>query len=112
MPPMIHPASSAVAPTVPSPPGQVIPQLRRATYIHVSDLTNAYNMDHARLEEELAHARTDQDRQQTLPPGDAPTSTPLLHGGVPTELDTSHTQRRLQPPRAGFNLCVYVSIDL
>jgi hypothetical protein len=73
-------------------------QLRRAVYIHVSDLTNAYNIDHARLEEELARARDD-----FLPKDKSGAS---ASGSIPTELDTSLSQKRLQPPRGGFNLCM------
>jgi hypothetical protein len=74
-------------------------QLRRAIYIHVSDLTSAYNIDHARLEEELDRVKVEQE----IPPEYATAARTM---GVPTELDTSVSQRRLQPPRAGYNLCV------
>jgi len=71
--------------------------LRRAVYVHVSDLTSAYNINHAKLEEELDRAKEEQEN--------SPEDSSRL-GGVPTELDTSAAQRRLQPPRAGYNLCV------
>ena len=77
-------------------------QLRRATYIHVSDLTNAYNIDHARLEEELARVKEEMENpvQETKPRSES-------LGSVPTELDTSGAQsKRLQPPRAGYNIVV------
>lgn len=75
------------------------PQLRRAVYIHVSDLTSAYNIDHAKLEEELNRVKAEREK-----PPEAAGDRGL--GGVPTELDTGASQRRLQPPRAGYNLCV------
>lgn len=75
------------------------PQLRRAVYIHVSDLTNAYNIDHARLEEELIRVQSNRDK---------PSEPSSSRFGVPTELDTSASQKRLQPPRGGYNLCVLV----
>jgi hypothetical protein len=78
-------------------------QLRRAVYIHVSDLTNAYNIDHARLEEELA--RVKKNREKALTNEGAATSAAAT-GSIPTELDTSLSPKRLQPPRGGFNLCV------
>ena len=83
-------------------------QLRRATYVHVSDLTNAYNMDHARLEEELARVKTEEQRkcEQVSPEASLSSSPSSVPAGLPTELDTSHSQRRLQPPRTGYNLCV------
>jgi hypothetical protein len=85
-------------------------QLRRAVYIHVSDLTNAYNIDHARLEEELARVKRN---RETAFANEGASGTSGGSGGVnaatgsiPTELDTSLSQKRLQPPRNGFNLCV------
>jgi hypothetical protein len=77
--------------------------LRRAVYIHVSDLTNAYNIDHARLEEELA--RVKKDREVAIS-NEGTSGTGTTTGSIPTELDTSLSQKRLQPPRSGFNLCV------
>jgi hypothetical protein len=77
--------------------GHPRPQLRRAVYIHVSDLTSAYNIDHGRLEEELARVKDD--------PGN-PLETIGSRLGVPTELDANFSQKRLQPPRGGYNLCV------
>lgn len=70
--------------------------LRRAVYVHISDLTSAYNIDHAKLEEELDRVKIEQEAPAA--------ASPRL--GVPTELDTSGSNRRLQPPRAGYNLCV------
>jgi len=76
-------------------------QLRRATYIHVSDLTNAYNIDHARLEEELARVKEELEN-----PVQETKSRSESLGSVPTELDTSGAQKRLQPPRGGNNMVV------
>ena len=67
--------------------------LRRANYIHISDLMNAYNIDHSRLEDEFQRANEHQTES-------------AKNLGVPTELDTSARQKRLQPPREGFNACV------
>lgn len=110
--------------------------LRRAVYVHISDLTSAYNIDHAMLEEELTRvkreaaaaaagvARKGDDPSRgggggasassasgavsTIASGAAATTASASLGGVPTELDTNPSQKRLHPPRAGYNLCVYV----
>lgn len=82
---------------------QVQQQLRRAVYVHVSDLTSAYNIDHARLEEELARVKAEERAREAEV--DTTASVKMM-GGVPAELDTGASQRRLQPPRAGYNLCV------
>lgn len=71
--------------------------LRRAVYVHVSDLTSAYNIDHGRLEQELERVKVEHRAKDSA-------SAPKLP--VPTELDTSAPQRRLQPPRTGYNLCL------
>jgi len=76
-------------------------QLRRATYIHVSDLTNAYQIDQVRLEEELA--RVKEELENPMP--ETKNRSESL-GSVPTELDTSYPQKRLQPPRGGNNMVV------
>mmetsp|Transcript_18125 Transcript_18125/g.27432 ORF Transcript_18125/g.27432 Transcript_18125/m.27432 type:complete len:508 (-) Transcript_18125:278-1801(-) len=73
------------------------PPLRRAVYVHISDLTSAYNIDHKKLEEELSRVQVESD----------PTNASV----VPAPDDASVasiSQKRLQPPRAGFNLCVLV----
>jgi replication factor A1 len=77
------------------------PPLRRAVYVHVSDLISSYNIDHARLEEELARVKADSEKPEE-------DTSPSRPGGLPTELDTSYPQKRLQPPRGGYNLCVLV----
>ena len=74
------------------------PPLRRAVYVHVSDLTSPYNIDHPRLEEELERVRSEKE--------DPVEMSSAARVGIPTELDTSIPQRRLQPPRGGYNLCV------
>jgi hypothetical protein len=77
-----------------------VPQapLRRATYIHVSDLTSAYNIDHKKLEHELARVKVESSESSS-----STQASQLL----PDEASvTSIPQKRLQPPRAGFNLCV------
>lgn len=72
------------------------PPLRRATYIHVSDLTSAYNIDHKKLEQELSRVKVENGE-----------SSPTEASQLPDEASvTSIPQKRLQPPRAGFNLCV------
>ncbi|GKY96043.1 hypothetical protein MPSEU_000564600 [Mayamaea pseudoterrestris] len=107
---LMFPTSPALIPSVLSNGNHPPVQLRRANYIHVSDLTNAYNMDHARLDEELARVKAQQVQQKQRASNskmDASSSSSST-SGVPTELTTSHAQRRLQPPRSGYNLCVLV----
>ena len=41
--------------------------LRRAVYIHVSDLINAYNIDHTKLEEELDRVKAERDGLENAP---------------------------------------------
>jgi hypothetical protein len=91
-------------------------QLRRAVYIHVSDLTNAYNIDHARLEEELARVKKNRETAFANEgsgtgggaggAGSSAGGVNATTGSIPTELDTSLSPKRLQPPRSGFNVCV------
>ncbi len=83
------------------------PSLRRATYVHVSDLTSVYNIDHAMLEQELKRVKIERERGTFAEP-------PKAHDMEDTEDDpiagTSEIdpcpQKRLQPPRSGYNLCV------
>jgi hypothetical protein len=77
--------------------------LQRARYIHVTDLTSAYNVDHAKLLQEL-------ERVKELSPlydnnSEKPPARLLLADGVPAELDTSE-KKRLQPPKGGSNMVV------
>jgi len=89
-------------------PGQPI-RLRRAVYVHVSDLTSAYDIDHAKLEQELTRVRVEQEKQGGQ---DKPAET--TGAGRPSPSDasdidgatSSYPQKRLQPPRGGYNLCV------
>jgi hypothetical protein len=79
--------------------------LRRAVYVHVSDLTNVYNIDHPKLEHELAKAK-EGNEENAIPeecevdfaPGDGESSV----ASVPQQ----QRRKSLHPPRAGFNLCV------
>jgi hypothetical protein len=128
--------ASASSTTTPQPPAA----LRRAVYVHISDLTSAYNIDHAMLEEELTRAkreattataaaaanvarkqqlgkrgegeddpsRASSEAVSTIASGSAAAAASSSLGGVPTELDTNPSQKRLHPPRVGYNLCVYV----
>ena len=91
---------SNMAPPAGAQPPVVKPQLRRAVYVHVSDLLSAYNIDHTKLEEELQRVKKAQQASSSEP-------APL---GVPTELDTNPNPKKLQPPRGGFNLCAYVVV--
>jgi hypothetical protein len=95
------------------------PPLRRAIYVHVSDLTSAYNIDHAKLEQELARVKGMQESatatNNTKGGGDAT----AVEDGAAAEVQpqpavlvdsdasvASLPQKRLQPPRGGYNLCV------
>ena len=123
--------------------------LRRATYVHVSDLISAYNIDHAQLDKEIArvNAKNSQVRTSTSTTTTSSSAAAAatyggkdrIGTGTPEELltttsgrgddssDDSSTgsvsapeedadlkstlgpvvpQKRLQPPRGGFNLCV------
>ena len=74
-------------------------KLRRAVYNHVSDLISAYNIDHEQLEKELARDNMERENPAAEESGNR------RSGSVPAELDTGASQKRLQPPRGGFNLC-------
>jgi hypothetical protein len=80
--------------------------LQRARYIHVTDLTSAYNVDHAKLLQELERVKElsplygNNDNNSEKPPARL-----LLADGVPAELDTSE-KKRLQPPKGGSNMVV------
>ena len=85
----------------PQPPTR---QLHRATYVHVSDLTSAYNIDHAKLEQELNRVKAEKEQGKD---GATPTNEPAASTeSVDAELETVLPPKRLQPPRGGFNLCV------
>jgi hypothetical protein len=93
----VHTMSSSTTSQQPRAP------LRRATYIHVSDLTSAYNIDHARLEQELARVKTERDAKTVVvkPENEVLDIVEDDSSGAP-----SLPQKRLQPPRGGYNLCV------
>ena len=102
------------------------PPLRRATYVHVSDLTSAYNIDHGRLEKELRRVKHDRLASQMNPESRQETATAQAEGGtmnsssskasspgdvIESSPSASQTQnnnanKRLQPPRGGYNLCL------
>lgn len=87
------------------------PRLRRAIYIHVSDLTSAYDIDHAKLEQELSRVRADREIASAKVPmeGEVEENLSSSPGSGPSaEIDSAFPQKRLQPPRGGYNLCVLV----
>ena len=95
--------------TIPTQTDQIKPILRRATYVHVSDLTSAYNIDHARLEQELSRVRAERDEESLPRKHSLLAETEGDPSSVSPELDVSISQspqKRLQPPRGGYNLCV------
>lgn len=75
------------------------PALRQAHYVSVAELINPYRIEPTALEEELNRLKDQQQKVKEDPES-------LHYDGVPTELDTSLSQKRLQPPRGGFNLCL------
>lgn len=115
-------------PMTPSPPSNAHtkqtqrPALRRATYVHVSDLTSAYNIDHARLEQELSRVKAEASSglagrkvsgisPETVTAAATADEEESVGGVEPladleASLGAAAPQRRLQPPRGGFNLCV------
>jgi hypothetical protein len=99
---------SSSAPT--SSTQQTRPALRRATYVHVSDLTSAYNIDHARLEQELSRVKNERtklgDSVTTASSSSKKPDEDDSGEGTAADLETVMPQKRLQPPRGGFNLCV------
>lgn len=71
--------------------------LQRARYVHVTDLTSAYNVDNTKLIQELERVK-----DLNVSDNEKPA---LLADGVPAELDTSE-KKRLQPPKGGSNMVV------
>lgn len=55
--------------------------LRRATYVHVSDLISAYNIDHAQLEKEIARVNTKRTNPRTSSTDVPPPAAAATHGG-------------------------------
>ena len=129
--------------TTQSPPQHTERQpLRRATYVHVSDLISAYNIDHVQLEREIARVSEKRSKLLRTSGADAAATSdeagtqksdlPLTRGvigdsarigssdgnsdsnsdGIPVPDEDPDLegpiipQKRLQPPRGGFNLCV------
>lgn len=98
----------------PSSTQQPRPTLRRATYVHVSDLTSAYNIDHARLEQELSRVKAGRELLDESIVGASthgrqakkPREDPGEESSTAADLETVMPQKRLQPPRGGYNLCV------
>ncbi|MGK3736042.1 MAG: hypothetical protein ACI90V_002884 [Bacillariaceae sp.] len=97
---------------------QKIP-LRRATYIHISDLTSAYNIDNVQLEKEMARVNAkrnklhdasndNNDQDEGSKKNAFKTDTPADDDpeNLEAALGPIVPQKRLQPPRGGFNLCV------
>lgn len=99
------------------------PTLRRATYVHISDLTSAYNIDHARLEQELSRVKAENGpdtsevsrlslESEVAAAAAAAADEEQSAIGLEPLADLEATlgavapQKRLQPPRGGFNLCV------
>jgi hypothetical protein len=95
---------------------QKIP-LRRATYIHISDLTSAYNIDNVQLEKEMARVNAKRnklqdassqknDQDEGSKDDDGKTGTPDEDSDLEVALGPIVPQKRLQPPKGGFNLCM------
>jgi len=101
----IHNSPETVTMTKSSKKFQQCPQqhLRRAKYIHVSDLiTSVYNVDNEQLENELARVNIERENPAPEESGNRRAAS------VYAELDTGGSQRRLRPPKDGFNLCCLV----
>lgn len=99
--------SSSNSPTTQQPR----PVLRRATYVHVSDLTSPYNIDHAKLEEEVARVIAERENTTESTKASNLVEPEVDPNTAASELDTALAvipQKRLQPPRGGYNLCVLV----
>ena len=114
--------------------------LRRATYVHVSALISAYNIDYIQLEREMARVNAKRSKLRTSG-ADTPTTSDVIETGKADQpftsgvidggtMKSSHDngddksdgvlaphedaalegpiipQKRLHPPRGGFNLCV------
>ena len=88
--------------SLPATSQQPRPPLRRATYVHVSDLTSAYNIDHALLEQELTRVKAE--RETTEPSKPSGIGIPDVDASSPgADFDTalvSAPQKRL--PEYGF----------
>lgn len=112
----VHPAQDpqAQSSTSSQAGGQV--RLRRAVYVHVSDLTSAYDIDHAKLEQELSRVRAQRDVTAAAAAAASSSQEPTAADAVAAaaaaatapgiDATASYPQKRLQPPRGGYNLCV------
>jgi len=103
-----------VAPVHPFPMADITHQqqqqsrfpLRRAVYVHVSDLTNAYNIDHPKLEHELAKVNEGNDENTIPEDREVDLSTGDGESSITSVPQPQSRRKSLHPPRAGFNLCV------
>ena len=115
---LLHPMANITTPSSTSQQQQQqkIP-LRRATYIHISDLTSAYNIDNVQLEKEMARVNAKRNKLQdasshkneqdeSSKDDDGKTGTPDKDQDLDVALGPIVHQKRLQPPRGGFNLCM------
>lgn len=82
--------------------------LRRAVYVHVSDLTNAYNIDHPKLEHELAKVKEGNEENAIPEEREIADLSPTGDGenSITSVPQPQSRRKSLHPPRAGFNLCV------
>ena len=116
---LLHPMANITTPSSTSQQQQQKTPLRRATYIHISDLTSAYNIDNVQLEKEMArvnakrnklqHASSHKNEQdESSKDDDGKTGTPDKDQDqdLDVALGPIVHQKRLQPPRGGFNLCM------
>lgn len=110
----LHPMSTPAATS--SSTQQPRPTLRRATYVHVSDLTSAYNIDHARLEQELSRVKAERKLLDESVGGATPgrqakkprEEDPGEESSTAADLEIVMPQKRLQPPRgATIFACKY-----
>ena len=73
----------------------------------MSDLTSAYNIDHARLEQELARVKVSRDAStQASAPSVSEADEEATQSSDLDAALVNIPQKRLQPPRGGYNLCV------
>jgi len=84
--------------------------LRRATYIHVSDLTSAYNINNEQLEIEMSRVNAKRKKDQDRSSGNNESKDRPTQDKDPDleKVGPIIPQKRLQPPRGGFNLCVLI----
>lgn len=85
--------------------------LRRAVYVKVSDLTSAYDIDPIKLEEELTKVLPENSSNSNAEEEEDKEKEGRANASNANNVDMdaaqhSYPQKRLQPPRGGFNLCV------